>query len=47
MVIAVIDTAEDAAKRYNEEAKKQHGNFACINPVGKTDGYRVAEVQDV
>jgi len=45
--LGFYDTAEDAAKRYNEEAKKQHGNFACINPIGETHGYRVAKVQYV
>lgn len=33
-------TKEQAALAYNEAAKKLHGKYACLNPIGDTCGYR-------
>jgi hypothetical protein len=38
---------EEAALAYNEAAKELHGKYACINPIGDTEGYRVTEAQYV
>jgi hypothetical protein len=35
---------EAAAIGYNEAAKETHGKYACLNPIGDTDGYRVADL---
>lgn len=39
--IGFYDSREQAALAYNEEAKRLFGDYACINPVGDTRGYRV------
>jgi hypothetical protein len=33
----------EAALAYNEAAKNIHKEFACLNPIGKTEGYRICK----
>jgi hypothetical protein len=39
--LGTFDDKLEAALAYNESAKKLHGKFACLNPVGNIEGYRV------
>lgn len=38
--LGVYGTKDAAALAYNVAAKKNHGRYACINPIGETEGYR-------
>jgi len=41
--LGYFPTREDAAIGYNNAAKELHGEFACLNPIGDTEGYRTTK----
>ena len=41
--LGAYSNKESAALRYNEAAKELFGKYACLNPIGNTEGYRICK----